>query len=401
MPKMIVPLTDMRIRKAKPGKKEIKLFDGGGLYLLVTPAGGKLWRFKYRWEDKEKKLSLGAYPEISLVDARGLRDAARKKVVAGIDPGLEKKIRSTIQVPTTEGLDTFEVVAREWFSKFMKDKAKTHQERNESILRRDVFPWLGGRPIGEITAPELLTVLRRVEDRGAVYSARWTRMLCGQIFRYAVATGRADRDVSHDLIGAIPPSQKSNHAAITDPKGAARLMRDIDAYKGSFVVRCALRFSPLVFVRPGELRHAEWSEIDLEGAMWTIPAGKMKMRYDHMVPLSRQALTILNEIMPLTGSGRYVFPGHRSPLVPLSENAVLAALRGMGYTKEQMTGHGFRAMARTILDEVLQVRPDFIEHQLAHAVRDPNGRAYNRTAHLEARRAMMQQWADYLDTLKA
>jgi integrase len=268
-------------------------------------------------------------------------------------------------------------------------------------LERDAFPWLAPRPIGEIKAPELLAVLRRVESRGALETAHRIKTICGQVFRYAVATGRAERDPAGDLKGALPPAKKRHLAAVTDPKEVAGLLRAIDGYQGSFVVKCALQLATMFFVRPGELRNAEWTEFDIDAGIWSIPGSKMKMKQAHIVPLARQAVEILKSLQPLTGQGRYLFPSHRSSQRPMSNNAILAALRRMGYSKDEMTGHGFRAMARTILDEVLHVRPDFIEHQLARAVRDPNGRAYNRTAHLEERKKMMQQWSDYLDGLKA
>jgi len=267
-------------------------------------------------------------------------------------------------------------------------------------LTRDLFPWIGKRPIAEIKASELLSAMRRVESRGALESAHRIRTICGQVFRYAVSTGRAERDPSIDLKGALPQPQEKHRAAITEPVEVGKLLRSIDDYSGSFVVKCALKIAPLVFVRPGELRHMEWTELDFENAQWNIPAGKMKMKEPHLVPLSTQAIEILKELQGLTGTSRYCFPSGRSFDRALSDNAILSALRRMGYAKDEMSGHGFRAMARTILDEVLQVRPDFIEHQLAHAVRDPNGRAYNRTAHLNERRKMMQQWADYLDQLR-
>jgi integrase len=270
-----------------------------------------------------------------------------------------------------------------------------------SRLERDLFPWIGTRPINQIKAQELLILLRRVEARGALESAHRIRTIAGQVFRYAVATGRAERDPSADLKGALPQPGEKHHAAITEPKEVAHLLRAIDGYQGHFVVKCALRLAPMFFVRPGELRNAEWEEIVLDEAVWNIPAHKMKMKQSHIVPLCKQAVQILTELKELTGASRYVFPSGRSFARPMSNNAILAALRRMGYDKDTMTGHGFRAMARTILDEVLQVRPDFIEHQLAHAVRDVNGRAYNRTSHLEERRKMMQTWVDYLDGLKA
>ena len=390
-------LTDQKIRSVKPSERQVKIFDGGGLFLLVTPRGGKLWRLKYRHEGKEKLLSLGAYPEISLADARMRRDEARKQIAHGIDPGAVRKAQKEAE---TEETETFEVIAREWHTKFAPSWSVSHSDTTISRLERDIFPWLGKRPISEIKAPELLAALRRVESRGALESARRIKIIAGQVFRYAVATGRAERDPSGDLKGALATPQEKHHAAITDPKEVAPLLRDMDGYKGHYVVKCALRLAPLFFVRPGELRHAEWGEIDLDEAVWNLPAHKMKTKQAHIVPLCRQAVEILTELKDLTGGSRYVFPSVRSYARPMSENTINAALRYMGYDKDMMTGHGFRAMARTILDEVLQVRPDFIEHQLAHAVRDPNGRAYNRTAHLVERRKMMQLWADYLDGLK-
>lgn len=392
-----MPLTDLRVKAAKPREKAYKLFDGGGLYILVTEKGYKWWRLKYRFEGKEKTLYLGTYPEISLSDARERRDEARKQIAKEIDPGALKKAKKQASITEAE---TFEVIAYEWHVKFTPTWTAGHAATLMVRMKRDLFPWLGSRPINEIKAPELLAVLRRVESRGALETAHRIRTIAGQIFRYAVATGRAERDCSGDLRGALPQPGERHHAAITDPKEVAPLLRAIDGYKGHFVVKCALRLAPLFFVRPGELRHAEWTEIDFEERAWNIPAHKMKMRQAHIVPLCSQAIAILEELKPLTGGSKYVFPSGRSFARPMSENAILAALRRMGYDNQTMTGHGFRAMARTILDEVLRVRPDYIEHQLAHAVRDPNGRAYNRTAHLEGRREMMQIWADYLDGLK-
>ena len=397
MPKYIIPLTDMKIQKVKRQEKDITLFDGGGLYLLVKPSGGKLWRFKYRFEGKQSLLAFGSYPEISLQDARQKRDEARRQLAKSIDPGAVRKAQKQAK---TESTETFELIAREWHARFISTWTKGHAETIMSRLERDLFPWIGKRPIAEIKAPELLGVLRRVESRGALESAHRIRTICGQVFRYAVATGRAERDPAADLRGALPQPQEKHRAAITEPKKVAELLRAIDGYQGSFIVKCALRLAPLVFVRPGELRHAEWEEVSFENAEWNIPANKMKMKEPHLVPLSKQAIEILKELKEYTGASRYVFPSGRTFDRPMSDNAILAALRRMGYAKDEMSGHGFRAMARTILDEVLQVRPDFIEHQLAHAVRDPNGRAYNRTAHLNERRKMMQLWADYLDGLK-
>lgn len=397
MPKRIIPLTDIKLQKSKPREKPFSLFDGGGLYLLITPSGGKLWRFKYRFDNKEKKLSFGSYPEISLLDARRKRDDARRLLANGVDPGTVRKAQKQAQVEETE---TFEIIAREWLERF---KSKWQEEYADKIMHRldiNIFPWIGSRPIKDIKAPELLSVLRRIESRDALELAHRIRNICGQVFRYAVATGRADRNPAEDLKGALSPVKTIHRAAITEPKEVGNLLRAIDSYQGTFVVQCALKLAPLFFVRPGELRHAEWSEFNFENAEWNIPASKMKMKEPHLVPLSKQAIEILTQLKKFTGANRYVFPSERTFDRPMSNNTILAALRNLGYSKEEMTPHGFRAMARTILDEVLQVRPDFIEHQLAHAVRDPNGRAYNRTSHLAERRKMMQQWADYLDELK-
>jgi integrase len=400
-------LTDTAIRNAKPKitpsgsvtTKPYKMGDAGGLYLEVAPSGGKWWRFKYRFEGKEKRVSLGVYPDVSLKDARQRRDEARKLVAAGVDPGENRKAQRLARAD--QAANSFEVVAREWFGKYKPTWTDGHSSKIIARLERDVFPWIGARPIAELKAPELLTCLRRVEDRGALETAHRALQNCGQVMRYAIATGRAERDIATDLRGALPPVKPSHHAAITDPMKTAELLRAIDAYEGTLITKCALRLAPLLFVRPGELRNAEWIEINLEDAEWNIPAARMKMNEPHLVPLCTQAVEILTELRALTGSGRYVFPGARTNGRPMSDNAILAALRRMGYAKDEMSGHGFRAMARTILDEVLGVRPDYIEHQLAHAVRDPNGRAYNRTAHLVERRMMMQRWADYLDKIKA
>lgn len=399
MPKRILPLSELQVKNAKPAHKDVKLFDGGGLYLLVTPSGGKLWYFKYRFTGKEKKLALGAYPSVSLADARQRREDAKKLLVNGADPGEVKKAQKAATVAVAE--NSFEVVSREWHGKFSHTWSEVHATTLKERMEKDLFPYLGARPIGEIKPPELLTVLRRIESRGALDTAHRIRFMCGQIFRYAIATGRAERDPAADLKGALPPVKYGHRAAPTDPKKVTPLLRAIDEYEGSFVVKCALQLAPLVFVRPGELRAAEWSEIDFEAEQWNIPAEKMKMKEPHIVPLSRQSIAILKELQPLTGNGRYLFPCQRSSLRCMSDNALNAAMRRMGFSKDEIVAHGFRAMARTILDEVLQIRPDFIEHQLAHAVKDPNGRAYNRTAHLAERRKMMQAWADYLDGLKA
>jgi integrase len=397
MPKRIKPLSEVKVRTIKPQNKDFKLFDGGGLFLLVTKSGGKLWHFKYRFDKKEKKLALGSYPEISLLNARQRRDEARRLLAQGIDPSADRKAQKQAIL---QEIETFELIAREWHTRFLSTWTTKYAETLMSRLELYIFPWIGKKPIAEIKAPELLAVLRRIESRGILDTTQRVRIICGQVFRYAVVTGRAERDPTTDLKGALPQPKRTHRAAITDPKKAGKLLRAIDGYQGSFVVQCALKLAPLVFLRPGELRRGEWEEISFENAEWNIPGSKMKMEEPHLVPLSKQAIEILTELYKLTGNGRYIFPGRTSQR-PMSDNAILAALRNMGYAKEEMSGHGFRAMARTILDEVLQVRPDFIEHQLAHAVRDPNGRAYNRTAHLVERKKMMQKWADYLDGLKA
>jgi integrase len=389
-------LTDTQIRKAKPTEKARKLFDERGLYLEISPRGGKWWRFKYRFGGKEKRLSLGVYPDISLKDARDRREDARKLVAHGVDPSEARKAAKTAS--QERGTNSFEVISREWFSKKSPVWVPSHASRIIRRLERDIFPWLGGKPIAEITAPQLLETVRRIETRGALETAHRALQDCGQVFRYAIATGRAERDPSGDLRGALAPVKGQHFAAVTEPNKAAEVLRMIDGYEGTLTVRSALRLAPLVFVRPGELRQALWADIDLGTKEWRFKVTKTDT--DHIVPLSTQALAILREVQPLSSRSEYVFPGARSAKRPMSENAILAAMRRMGIAKEEMSGHGFRAMARTILDEVLGFRPDFIDHQLAHAVRDPNGRAYNGTAHLPERRQMMQAWADYLDELR-
>ena len=394
-----MPLTDIAIRHAQPAKKSRKMFDGRGLYLEVAPRGGKWWRFKYRFGGKEKRLSLGVYPDVSLKEARQRCEDARRMLTREIDPSEHRQALKAARAQ--EASNNFEAVAREWLAKHTPNWTPSHSSRIISQLVRDVFPWIGGKPVAAVTPSQLLAVARRVEQRGALETAHRVLQNCGQVFRYAVATGCATHDPSVVLRAALPPVKGGHFAALTDPKTIGPLLRVLDGYEGSLIVRCALRLAPLVFVRPGELRRAEWSDIDLEAAEWRFTVTKTDTQ--HLVPLSRQAVEILRELYPLTGQGRYVFPSARTPRGdrPMSDNAILAALRRLGIGKEEMTGHGFRAMARTILDEVLGFRPDYIEHQLAHVVRDPHGRAYNRTAHLPQRRKMMQAWADYLDQLKA
>lgn len=391
-----MPLSDTAIRNAKPGAKPAKLFDERGLFLIVTPAGGKWWRFRYKFDNKEKLLSLGVYPDVGLKDARERRDAARKLLADGIDPGENRKAQKAAK--QDRAANSFEVVAREWYAKHSPNWAEHHGDRIIRRFERDIFPWIGSKPIADVNAPELLAVVRRIEARGALETAHRALGNCGQVFRYAVATGRAMRDPSGDLRGALPPTKEEHFAAVTEPEQVAKLLRTLDGYQGTFIVACALRLAPLVFVRPGELRKAEWTDIDLDKAEWRYTVTKTKAQ--HIVPLAMQAVAILRELYALTGTGRFVFPGARSNGRPMSDNAILAAMRSMGIPKEEMSGHGFRAMFRTIGDEILNFRVDLIEHQQAHVVRDANGRAYNRTKHLPQRREMMQQWADYLDKLK-
>lgn len=391
-------LTDAAIRRAKPTEKTQKLFDGFGLFLEVTPTGGRRWRQKYRFGGKEKLLAHGTYPTVSLAEARERRDEARKLLSRGLDPAEHRKAERAAGMERSG--NTFEVIAREWLAK--QTWVPHYRIKVEAWFQNDIWPWIGGLPIAEITAPQFLQCAQRMENRGAIESAHRMLQNCGQVMRYAIATGRADRNPVTDLRGALKSPPERHHAAITDPKEIGGLLRAIDAYTGSLPTKIALQLAPLVFVRPGELRQAEWSEIDLDAAEWNIPAGKMKMRLPHLVPLSSQAVELLRELEPLTASRSiYVFPGGRSAKQPMSNNAINAALRRMGFDRDTMTAHGFRAMARTVLDEVLGFRPDVIEHQLAHAVKDANGRAYNRTSFLPHRREMMQKWADYLDELKA
>ncbi|MGD9288735.1 MAG: tyrosine-type recombinase/integrase [Desulfobacterales bacterium] len=391
-----MPLTDTAIRNAKPREKQYKLSDEKGMYVLVKKAG-KYFRLDYRFRGKRKTLALGVYPDVKLQEARQKRDEARKLIVNGVDPVQMRK--ATKAMHFEQAANNFEAVAREWFIKHSPSWAKNHSNK---IIRRfelHIFPWLGSRPISEITPLELLSVLRRIESRGILETAHRTLQNCGRVFRYAISTGRAERDPSADLRGALAPVKHGHMATITEPKKIGELLRAIDGYEGTPVAQCALRLAPLVFVRPGELRHAEWTEIDFDNAEWRIPAEKMKMKNPHIVPLSKQAVIVLSEIQPITGQGRYVFPSIRTNSRPMSNNTVLAALRRMGYTKEEMCGHGFRAMASTILHE--QGWPsDIIERQLAHAERNSIKAAYNHAQHLPERRRMMQAWADYLDSVK-
>lgn len=398
MPKLAVPLTDIQIKNAKPKAKPYTMADGGGMYLEIVPTGSKIWRMSYRQPNgKNTRLTFGPYPEVSLLDARKKRMDAKKLKAAGTDPAKAK--RDDKQAKAIATMHTFEVVARMWLAKTAATRAATTEKKITTWLQKDVFPFIGNMPVSTIKPIDVLMTLRKIEERGAVDSAHSVKRLCGQILRYGVATGLADRDVTVDLKGALSVVPQTHYAAITEPKQAGELMRSIQAYAGHPYAVAALKLSPLVFVRPGELRSAEWAEINLDAAEWRIPGSKMKMKIDHLVPLSVQAVEILRNVQAMTGNGKFVFPSIRTGERCMSENTINAALRSIGYGKEVMTAHGFRAMARTIMDEVMDERVDLIEHQLAHAVKDPNGRAYNRTAHLPARRKMMQRWADYLDAV--
>lgn len=393
-------LSDTSIRNSKPAEKPYKLYDSDGLFIQVTPSGGRWWRLKYRFNGKEKLLSLGTYPEVSLASARSRREEAKKLLANDppIDPSENRKNNKAITKLNTE--NSFELVAREWWKSHMANKADSHKEK---VIRRFeiyLFPWIGNKPINSLTAPQVLEVIKRIEKQNKLETAHRTLQTAGQVFRYAVQTGRAIRDVTADLKGALPPTVVKHFAAFTDPKDVAELLRAFDGFNGTFTVQCALKLSPLVFVRPSELRQARWADIDLNAGTWQYLVSKTKT--NHLVPLSTQAIQILREIHPLSGHGEFVFQGGHSPLKPMSESAINAALKRMGYdTQTEHTGHGFRAMARTVLHERLNIDPHILEHQLAHKVPDALGTAYNRTKFIQQRKVMMQTWADYLDELKA
>ena len=406
-----MPLTDTTIRKAKPGRnpaakdgrdkapdptKPFRMADGGGLYLEIAPTGGKLWRWKYRHAGKEKRLALGTYPAVGLAEARERHAEGRKLLAAGVDPSEHRKAEKAVSAD--RAANSFAAVAEELLVQRAKKLAEGSAVRERRLLEKDLAPYIGRVPVADVTAPVLLAALRKIEARGAVETAHRARVLAGQVFRYAIATGRAERNPAADLKGALSQPAGGHFASVTEPAEVAPLLRAMHGYDGTPVAVAALKLAPLVFVRPGELRRARWADIDLDAGEWRFTASKTGT--PHIVPLASQAVEILRELYPLTGRYGYVFPSVRGKDRPMSENTITAALRRMGFDGDTMTGHGFRAMARTILDEVLGFRPDYIEHQLAHAVRDPNGRAYNRTAHLPERRKMMQAWADYLDVLR-
>ena len=390
-------LNDTRVRNAKGGDRPIKLSDGGGLYLLIKPNGSKLWRLAYRFGGKQKSLALGVYPTITLKQARERRDDAKQLLADNIDPSIQRRIDKQI---ATNG-NTFRAVAGELLEKLEREGLAEVTLGKKRWLLDFAYPLIGDRPVDKITAPELLSVLRKVEAGGRYETARRLRSTCGMVFRYAIATGRAERDVSIDLRGALTTPKVTHRAAIVDPAGIGALLRAIDGYDGLLVTKLALRLAPLVFVRPGELRKAEWSEFDLEGFEWRISASKMKMRRPHRVPLSRQAVAIVRDLQAISGDGRWLFPSVRTTARPMSENTLNAALRRLGYSSDQMTGHGFRAMASTRLNEMGRWNPDAIERQLAHQEMDDVRRAYMHAAEFWSERVkMMQAWADYLDELR-
>lgn len=415
-------LTDKGIQAAiklvAAASKPKTIADGGGLVLEVRPTGAGWWRLRYSFDGRENRLSLGTYPEVTLADARQRRRDALKQMTAGIDPSaarkagkVERDLKRQAQTRADAGLPgpgTFEAVAREWLTTIHEVKVSAgHAERTRIRLEQDAFPWLGRRPVGDIEPPELLACLRRVEARGAIETAHRVKDACGQVFRYAIAIGLCKRNPAPDLRDALRPVESRNHAAIVDPKGAGELLRDVMAYQGHPVTRAALKLSALLLLRPGELRHMEWAWLDLDGAVLTVPAEVMKRSKadkkdgpPHIVPLAAQAVAILRELHPLTGHGRYVFPSLLTGERCMSENTVRGALRRMGYGNDDMTAHGFRAMARTMIAERLDVPDAVIEAQLAHAVGDTLGRAYNRTQFLDQRKEMMVKWADYLDRLR-
>jgi integrase len=391
-------LSDVVIRAAKPRDAQFKLFDEGGLFIIVKPSGGKLWRLKYRYLGNEQQLTIGRYPDIGLKVARARRDEARKIIAEGGNPAFEKKRAA---IAATEGAaNTFSVVAEELISKREREGLKDGTTAKARWLLSLLEPALGARPIAEIEPYELLAALKKVEQSGRLETAKRLLAFAGRVFRYAVATTRAKRNIAADLQGALTAPKVKHHGAIIDPKGVGALMRAIEDFDGQPTTKWALRLAPHVFVRPGELRHAEWSEIDLDGAVWRIPAGRMKMNREHVVPLSTQAVAILKEALPFTGGGHFVFPSIRTPRRPMSENTLNAALRRLGYSGDEMTSHGFRSTASTLLNESGKWSVDAIERALAHGDADIVRAAYHRGAHWQERVSMAQWWSDYLDGLR-
>jgi integrase len=407
-------LSDKAIQAAKPKDKQYKMADGDGLTLIIKPNGTKLWWLRYRFGGKEKTMALGQYPLVPLVDARNKAFKARKEIFEGLDPLEVKRVARVALLGLAEqekqdAVAAFEIVAREWFDKFSKSNnwEENHSSKIIGRLEKDIFPWLGKRPVGQITPQELLLVVRRIEKRGALETAHRALSECGRVFRYAVASGLAERDPSADLKGALPPYRKNNHfAAITDIKLVGDLLRDIEGYSGTTVVRCAFALSPRLFLRPGELRKLEWNWIDFDESMLTIPphahkTGK-KTQAPHLVPLSSQSIAILKDIQPLTGNDKFVFPGARDRNRAMSDNAVRSAMRRLGWMGDEMTPHGFRAMASTIMDN-MGYKQEWLERQLAHDEANKVKAAYKRDLHLmylPERKKMMQEWSDYLDSLR-
>jgi integrase len=396
-------LTELEIKKAKPQEKPYKLTDGDGMYLFIHTNGGKYWRMDYRFGGKRKTLAIGVYPETSLSQARVRRFDARKLLANDADPGVIKILQKSARKASGDDVvsDSFEMIAREWFDRYKLNWRENHSSKVIARLNNDVFPWVGGKSIAKITPIELLAAMRRIEARGALETAHRALACCGQVFRYAVATGRAERDPTVDLRGALPPYKKDKHfAAITDPKKVGVLLRDIEGYQGSYIVKAAFQLSPLLFVRPGELRMMEWKDLDLDAAEWSYFISKTETQ--HIVPLCKQAVKILREIEPLTGRGKYVFHGERDHDRPMSDNAIRSALRRLGWANDEMTPHGFRAMASTILDN-MGYKQEWLERQLGHEEPNKVKAAYKRDAwrmYLPERTTMMQAWADYLDKLK-
>ena len=389
-------ITDFEAKNAKPRDKDYKIRDRDNLYLAVTKAGGKYWRMDYRFHSKRKTLTIGKYPEISVKAAREMCSQARSDISNGIDPSLKKKAGKLNRNP----LHTFKKTGLEWYEVKLADKSESHKSRSLRMLKKELFPQIGDKELHDVTPLELLTVLRRIEERGVVDTAHRARQTAGQVFKYGISCGYCSTNPADQLAGALRPKNKVHYPAITDPVRVGQLLNAVDGYTGTAVVRYALRLSALFFLRPGELRQLEWSFVNFEEHQIILPGRMMKIGMDHIVPLATQAVLILEQLQRLTGDGRYLFPSARSNLRPLSDNALRAALRTMGYDNQTMVPHGFRAMARTLLDEKLEMNITWVEHQLAHKVRDPNGRAYNRTKHLHQRHQMMQHWADYLDELK-
>ena len=398
MARLVKPLTATQVANAKAKANMYKMFDGGGLFLQVNPSGGKHWKMKYRKNDgKEGLLTFGSYPAVTLEQARKMRDEAKSQKAVGVDPCVARREEKAERM--TVAKNTFEAVTREWMEVHATKVKPQTLHIYKVLLEKSVFPLIGKMPIREMKAPDFLEMLRRLESQKQLYSVKRISIVCGLIMRFAVATGRADADPMPSLRGSLKAHKTKHLASTTDPKQVGRLLRTIDAYQGSFVVSCALKIAPYVFVRPGELQHARWDDIDFEACEWRYTTSKTNT--PHIVPLAPQVMKILKDLHDLTGHQEWVFPSMRQRGEPMGKTTILAALRAMGITDEEMTPHGFRAMARTLLDEVLGERYDLIEHQLAHMVRDPNGRAYNRTVHLAERKRMMTRWANYLDELRA